>query len=128
MSRNNISYKVRQITQTPKLGHQISKHSFLPITITDWNNLETSIKLCDSLESFKKQLDLHQSCASGRRSTGDHCLNIFYTRLCMLCSPLNDHLYLIIHVVEQPDCACGHIRESNKHFPLECLLYSNEQN
>ena len=46
----------------------------------------------------------------------------------MLCSPLNDHIYSLIHVVEQPDCARGHIGENNKHFLLDYLLYSNERN
>ena len=39
----------------------------------------------------------------------------------------NDHLYSLIHVVEQPDCACEHIRENNTHLLLDCL-YHNERN
>ena len=46
----------------------------------------------------------------------------------MLCSPLNDHLYSHIHVIESPFCSCGHPRENNKHFLLDCPLYINERN
>ena len=63
--------------------------------------------MCDSLESFKNQLHIQQSCAPCSYPTADRCLNICYAQLH---SPLNDHLYSLIHVVEQSDCACGHIK------------------
>ena len=44
----------------------------------------------------------------------------------MLCSPLNYHIYPRIGVVAQPDYACGHIRENNEHFLLDCHLSSNK--
>ena len=109
----------------PKTRTSNFQNSFLPKIIRDWNNLETDIKMCDSLESFKKQLDMHQSFAPSWYSTGDCCLNIFHTWLQMLCSPLNDHLYSLIHVVDQRDCACVYIRDK---INLNCLLYSNKQN
>ena len=46
---------------------------------------------------------------------------------CIMC-PLNDHLYSLTHEAEQPDCACGQIREHNKQFLPDCLLCSNEWN
>ena len=45
----------------------------------------------------------------------------------MMCSPLNDHLYSHIHVVDSPICACGYRRENNKHFLLDCPLFANER-
>ena len=45
----------------------------------------------------------------------------------MLCSELNDHLFSHIHVVESPECQCGHHRETNKHYLLECPLFMNER-
>ena len=36
-------------------------------------------------------------------------------RLCMIGSPLNEHLCPPIHMVSQLECVCGHIRE-NKHI------------
>ena len=46
----------------------------------------------------------------------------------MLCSNLNDHLYSHIHVVDNPMCPCGHVRENNRHFLLECALFNVERN
>ena len=45
----------------------------------------------------------------------------------MLCSPLNDHLFSHIHVVDSPACPCGHLRENNKHYLLECNLFTVER-
>ncbi len=63
-----------------------------------------------------------------RYYSGDRRLNFLHARLRMLCSPLNDHLYSLVHVVDNPSCSCGHVRENNKHFILECPLYTNERN
>ena len=45
----------------------------------------------------------------------------------MLCSPLNDHLYSHIHVIDDPSCACGNARETNKHYLLECALHTGQR-
>ena len=45
----------------------------------------------------------------------------------MLCSPLNDHLFSYIHMIDDPSCACGHVRENNRHFLLDCPLFVNER-
>ena len=52
---------------------------------------------------------------------------MIHARMRMLCSPFNDHLYSHIHVVDSPACACGHPRENNKHFFLQCPLFDNER-
>ena len=52
---------------------------------------------------------------------------MIHARLRMLCSPLNDHLFSHIHVVDNPSCSCGHARENNKHFLFDCPLYINER-
>ena len=59
---------------------------------------------------------------------GERRPNILHARLRMLCSPLNDHLFSFIHVVDKPDCACGHSRENNKHYLLDCPLFTAERN
>ncbi len=53
---------------------------------------------------------------------------MIHARFRMLCSPLNDHLFSHIHVIDNPQCACGHARESTRHFLLECPLFYNERN
>ena len=52
---------------------------------------------------------------------------IMHAHLHMLCSPLNDHLYSYIHVVDNPVGQCGFQRENNKHFLLECPLFNNKR-
>ena len=52
--------------------------------------------------------------------------SIFHSRLRMRCSPLNDDLFSQIHVIESPQCLCGHVRETARHFLLECQLFTNE--
>ena len=52
---------------------------------------------------------------------------IMHAPLRMLCSPLNDHPYSYIHVVDNPPCQCGFQRKSNKHLLLECSLFNNER-
>ena len=37
-------------------------------------------------------------------------------------------IYSHIHVVDSPSCPCGHMRENNKHFLLECNLFNVERN
>ena len=32
-----------------------------------------------------------------------------------------------IHVIDDPTCACGHIRENNKHFLMNCPLFFIER-
>ena len=101
------------------------QNSFYPKTIHDWNNLEQSIRDSPSLETFKRKL----------RDTKHHPPDWFYSnnrysnsRLRMKCSPLNDDLFSQSHhVIESPQCPCGHARETALHFLLECPLFSNER-
>ena len=58
---------------------------------------------------------------------GSRELSIKHAKMRMLCSNLNDHLFSHIHVIDNPACPCGYIRENNKHFLLECNLYNNER-
>ena len=60
-------------------------------------------------------------------STGNRKASIIHARMRMLCSPLAEHLYSFIHVVDTPVCDCGFRRENNKHFLLECPLYQDER-
>ena len=50
-----------------------------------------------------------------------------HAKMRMLCSELRDHLFSHIHVIDSPTCQCGHIRENNKHFLLDCPLFINER-
>ena len=59
---------------------------------------------------------------------GERRLSIYHSRMRMMCSPLNDHLFSHIHVVDSPQCPCGNPRETAKHFLLVFPLYIIERN
>jgi hypothetical protein len=103
------------------------KFSFFPKTTSDWNELDEDTKSAKTSAAFKNKLDKDKIKVPKWYYTGDRPLNIYHARLRMLCSSLNDHLYSHIHVIESPECACGNIRENNKHFFLECPMYVNER-
>jgi len=104
------------------------QNCFLAKTVNDWNNLDNDTKNIISIESFTNHLNKHHSNVPTWFLTGDRSLGILHARLRMLCSPLNDHLYSFIHVADSPDCACGDIRENNRHFLLDWPLYIIERN
>ena len=60
-------------------------------------------------------------------TTGERRLSIIHAKLRMLCSDLKDHLFSHIHVIDSPACACGYHRENNKHYLLDCPLFTNER-
>jgi hypothetical protein len=120
--RNETNYPI------PRARTSQFQNSFLPKTVNDWNNLDNDTKNSTSVESFTNHLNKNQSKVTTWYLTGDRSLGILHARLRMLCTPLNDHLYSFIHVVDSPDCACGHIRENNRHFLLDCPLYIIERN
>ncbi len=120
--RNETNYPI------PRARTSQFQNSFLPKTVSDWNNLDNDTKNSTSVESFTNHLNKNQSKVPTWYLTGDRSLGILHARLRMLCSPLNDHLYSFIHVVDSPDCACGHTRENNRHFLLDCPLYIIERN
>lgn len=103
------------------------QNTFLPKTISDWNRLDDDVKLSGSVETFVGKLGKDKASSPKWFCTGERTTNISHARLRMLCSSLNDHLYSLIHVIDSPRCACGHPRENNKHFFLECPLFSDDR-
>lgn len=101
--------------------------SFFPKTISDWNALPLDVKSAPSLSSFKTKIRNIKEKPPDWYYTGDRWSSLMHARIRMLCSPLNDHLFSQLHVVESPDCACGTHRETSKHFLLECPLFQVER-
>jgi len=103
--------------------------SFFPQTIKDWNKLDKDTRNIETTESFKRQLTskYRENSPPTWYSTGDRYFSMIHSRLRMLCSPLNDHLFSHIHVIDSPQCARGHDRETARHFLLECPLFYIER-
>ncbi len=104
------------------------QNSFLQKTPLEWNSLEDDIKYSKTTESFSSKLNKDKGTVPDYFYTGNRKYSVLHARLHMLCSPLNDHLYSHIHVIDSPQCLCGHSRENTKHFLLDCRLYENERN
>ena len=123
-------YNLRHEKNYPTIGARTSafQNTYFPKTISEWNSLDEDVKHSDSTESFSRKLKKENKTSPKWYCAGDRRFNIVHAKLRMLCSPLNDHLYSFIHVVDTPSCTCGHPRENNKHFLLECPLYMNERN
>ena len=103
------------------------QNSFLQKTPLEWNLLDQDIKHSLTGESFSRKLTKDKNNVPDYFLSGNRKYNVLHARLRMLCSPLNDHLYSHIHVVDSPKCSCGHSRENTKHFLLECQLYDSDR-
>ncbi len=125
----NQHYSLRDSTNIKLAPCRTSafEHSFIPQSVKDWNQLEDSTKLSGNTENFMTALNEHLTKPPLWYLEGDRNTNILHARLCMLCSPLNDHLFSFIHVIDDPSCSCGCPRENNKHYLLECQLYRVER-
>ena len=126
---NNNAYVLRNAINIPNLATQSAtmQNSFYPKTINDWNNLDRSIRDSPSLETFKWKLKDTKHHPPDWFYSNDRFYSIIHARLRMKCSLLNDDLFSQIHVIESPQCPCGHQRETARHFLLECPLFSNER-
>ena len=122
-------YNLRNESNIPNIrGRTVFyENTFIPNTIRDWNSLPLETRRIDTKEAFASQLSSNEVPTPDWYYSGNRQASVWHARLRMLCSPLNDHLYTHIHVIESPACACGHARENSKHFLQECPLYLNER-
>ena len=95
--------------------------SFLPSTISAWNSLPTSAKTADSINSFKRLIQLETPNIPTCYNTGIRQLQMFHTRLRPKCSSLNEHLFQR-NLVPSPNCTCDMV-EHNSHYLLSCPKY-----
>ena len=100
-------------------------NSFLPSTVREWNNLPLDTRNSESLNSFKRKLNLAVSYAPKYYFTGNRKLQILHTRLRTKCSALNHDLFLK-NINDSPLCQCGGI-ENAEHYFLSCPLYINQR-
>ena len=102
-------------------------NSFIPKSVREWNMLSSDLKDADTLDTFTSKLNKDAQVVPKWFYSGDRKLSIIHSRLRMLCSELNDHLFSHIHVIDNPSCWCGNPCENNKHFFLDCPQYQNER-
>ena len=100
-------------------------NSFLPSTISAWNNLPGEVKLIDSVSGFKTYLKSDVPKTNDLFYYGKRRLQVLHTRLRNECSSLNHHLF-VRNIVPSPLCSCG-IQETSYHFLLICPLYTDQR-
>ena len=128
---HDIGYDLRNQNRIPTIRCKTAtlQKSFFPQTITDWNNLDPNIRKSEDIKTFKTLLfkDSNAKKTPEWFNSGKRFMALIHGRLRMLCSTLKDHLYSHIHVIDSPQCPCGHQRETTQHFLLQCPLFLNER-
>ena len=118
---------LRNAEEIPRIrGKAFLEKTFIPRTIRDWNALSQEDKDVESSDTFASRISRRLSVPKWFLH-GERFVFICHAKLRMMCSPLNDHLFSHIHVIESPTCLCGYRRENNKHYLLDCPLYANER-
>ena len=119
------THNTRQINNLLQVNTRTRFYSeyFFPFTVKLWNNLPLSIRQCESLTLFKKQIQSQNSKVPLYYYVGTRIGQILHARLRMNSSSLNSHLFLK-NLVDSPNCICGGL-ETNSHFLLTCPRYAN---
>ena len=133
---NNIptvrsTYRTRNIDNIPQFNvrHTFFRNSYFPSIVTEWNNLDKSIRNSESLSIFKKHIlqfirPSPNSIFNCHNPKGVKLL----TRLRLGLSHLRDHKFK--HSFQDslnPICNCGTDVETTTHYFLHCSLFSNER-
>jgi hypothetical protein len=99
-------------------------HSFLPSTVSKWNNLDHAVKSLPSVEAFKAFFKRSLPVNNPLFYFGGRLESAIHARMRMRNSPLNADLSNILHVVESPLCSCSQgVVENAKHFFFACPKY-----
>ena len=100
-------------------------NSFLPSTITAWNNLPAEVRQLDSLDTFKQFLSRERERVPKYFYSGNRRGQLLHTRIRTNCSNLNNDLFLK-HIIDSPLCLCGNI-ENATHYFFVCPLYVHQR-
>jgi len=120
-SRNNYSLRNASHLQTIQARTSLYSSSFLPSTVSEWNHLPDDIKHAETLNSFKRLINIDRPTFNPLFSYGDRRSQLLHTRLRTKCSALNDHLFRR-NIITSPLCLCG-LHETTSHYFLECIQY-----
>ena len=106
----------------------LTKDSFIPSTVREWNKLDLSVRNLDSVTKFKNALrrkDVSNIEKVPRHYFyGPRKLNVILTQLRCSASFLNKDLYRV-NILSNPSCSCGSPQEDAYHYFFVCTRYSN---
>ena len=123
---NNYNLRNNQNYVPPRCRLRTSASSFIPSTVSLWNNLDILIRNSPTLSSFKNRVKADIYKTPTYYNEGPRKLSILHTRLRHQCSSLNADLSKI-HIINNFKCNCGASFEDAIHYFLECPLYLNER-
>ena len=118
--RNNENYT------TPRSRLRMSLTSFIPSTVSLWNNLDLNVRNSPNISCVKSRIKEKTVKSPEYYGEGSRKLSIFHARLRHQCSSLNSDLYRI-NITNDPKCQCGAPYEDSIHYLMECPLYQNER-
>ena len=118
-------YNLRRPHDFPLIKCRINKYqnSFLPKAITLWNRQDVGLKTIADYDTFKDELIKTCPKENTLYYTGKRKENIIMARMRLNCSNLKGHLYNL-HIIDRPECQCGHEFEDSFHFFFICPLYN----
>ena len=125
--RTRYALRTSNDLSIPASRTNMFSRSFVPSTVIEWNSLENHIKTIPTLASFKNHLMPRKVPTNMLYYYGSRWANIQLARLRIGCSNLNSHLFHNLHVVNQPNCACGYIDENPEHFFFTCPLFTESR-
>ena len=124
ITQYNLRNRNNYVIPNCRLG--ITRKSFFPATVTDWNNLDDKIKESPNINIFKNRLKQKTFQPPLYYYHGDRKINIIHTRLRNMCSSLNADL-LRVNLKQNASCNCNHPCEDCIHYFLECPQYNESR-
>ena len=100
------------------------QNSFIPQVSKSWNVLPENVRNIGCLSAFKNFFTQHDPKTPRFFYDGIRKGQIIHSRMRMLCSPLNEHLFNM-KIIDIKYCACGANTESPQHYFFECPIYND---
>ena len=129
-TRNNeVYYQLRhpRIIPKPKTRLTTFDKSFIPSTITIWNNIPQNIQESKSLSVFKRNISNKED-PPILYYYGERWPSVHHARMRMGCSALASDLTFNLKVISDPSCHCGADLENAHHFFFTCPKYDEIRN
>jgi hypothetical protein len=105
----------------------LTRDSFVPATVREWNSLNLSVRNLDTSSKFKKAIRSSISMLIPRHySYGPRKLNIILTHLRCNASFLNYDLCKV-KILSNASCNCGAPCENSHHFFFDCDKYTDNR-
>jgi hypothetical protein len=120
ISDHNLRDDENYTTQRSRL--RMSMTSFIPSTVSLWNNLALTLRISPNISCFKSRIKENTFRSPEYYVEGSRKLSILHARLRLQCSSLNSDIFLI-NITNDPKCQCGAPFDDVIEYLMECPLY-----